>query len=306
MERQSGGIPERHGTGLVRWGARLVLFLLAAGVLFLLGDGRATATPSQHRSVAVSLDTQRGAPARVARELGSGATRAARRLAAIPRRHSTATACAASPATRSFDQVTERAGRGVGRVAQASAGQAVGAATRRVGQPVGGATRQRVDAALAPVTETLGPILGPLAQPVVAALDGLPRRTGVPPDLTQPPRTAPAASSAREHDARDPARGDGPAAAGTVLLAGHGLAGSLAAAGRMAIGTATGREPRPGKTAPTSGIPAPPASASATRDTSTASLAAALLPLLLVLLWSVSFGKDGTRHRTRPPLLFPA
>jgi hypothetical protein len=58
MEQPSGGIPERHGTGLVRWSARLVLFLLAAGVRLLLGDGHATAAPFQYRSVAVSLDTR--------------------------------------------------------------------------------------------------------------------------------------------------------------------------------------------------------------------------------------------------------
>jgi hypothetical protein len=46
MEQPSGGIRERDGTGLVRWSARLVLFLLAAGVPLLLGDGRATAAPS--------------------------------------------------------------------------------------------------------------------------------------------------------------------------------------------------------------------------------------------------------------------
>jgi hypothetical protein len=184
---------------------------------------------------------------------------------------------------------------------------AQGHARGSVGQAFGGATR-RVDAALAPVMRGLGPILGPVGQPVGDVLHGLPGQVGVPPDLTRPPGITPGASlaPARAHGARDPARGGGPAAVGTVLLAGNGLAGSSAAARRVAIDTATGREAGPGRNAPTRDIPATPASAQATRDTPTGSLASALLPLLLLLLWSVSFGKDGTRHRAHPPLLFPA
>jgi hypothetical protein len=307
MEQLSRGMSERHRTELVRWSARLVLFLLAAGVLLLLGDGRANAAPSQHQPVAVSVGTSRGAPARVTGELASGAKRAAgrrpagaHRRAAAPRRHLTATASAPAPEERSPGQGTQRAGRSAGRMAQ-------GHARRSVGRPFGDATR-RVDGALAPVMRSLGPILWPVAQPVGDLLRGPPGPLGVPPDLTRPPGMAPGASPApaRTQGARDPARGAGPAAVGTVLLTGNGLAGSSAAARRVAIDTATGREAGPGRNAPTRGIPATPAPAQATRDTPTGSLASAPLPLLLLLLWSVSFGEDGTRHRARPPLLFPA
>jgi hypothetical protein len=307
MEQLSRGIPERHGTELVRWSARLVLFLLAAGVLLLLGDGRANAAPSQHQPVAVSVGTPRGAPARVTGELVSRAKRAAgrrpagaHRRAAVPRRHFTATTSAPAPARRSLGQGMQRAGRSAGRMAQRR--------TRgSVGRAFGGAAR-RVDAALAPVMWGLGPILSPVGQPAGVVLHGPPTPLGVRLDLTRPPGMTPGASPApaRAHGARDPARGGGPAAVGTVLLTGNGLAGSSAAARRVAIDTATGRKAGPGRNAPTRGIPAIPASAQATRDTPPGSLASALLPLLPLLLWSVAFGKDGTRHRARPPLLFPA
>ena len=309
MEQPSGCIPERPGTGPARWSARLVLFLLAAGVLLLLGDGRASAS-SGSGSVAVSIETPRVAPARVARKLISTGTRAASRRpagthgrTAVQRRHSGATASVSALPARSLDQVAGRAGRQVGQVTRERAG-------RSLARALSGASR-RVDATLAPVKRTLEPVLGSVPQPIGDVLDGpvgpvdlLPDLADRPPSLVPGSSPAPARAGAAQHSAH----GRNPAAIGAVLVAGTGSpAGPLAAAERAALGSAAAeREPGAGKTAHTTGIPGIPASVQTTRDAPTGSLASVMLLLVLLLLWSVSFGKDGTQHRARPPLLFPA
>jgi hypothetical protein len=308
MGQSSGCIPERPGTGLVRWSARLVLFLLAAGLLLLLGEGRASAASSEQRSIGVSIETPRVAPARAARKLVVTATRAASRRAARPapahrrpavqQRRVRATASALTSATQPLDPVAGHAGRRVERV--------VGQAGQSLGQALGGTTR-RVDAVLAPVKRTVEPVLGPVTRPVGDVLDGPVRPVDLLPDLTdRPPVPATSPAPARTGGARHSAHESQPVVAWSVLSAGTGgPAGPSAAAERVAIDRApAGRDPGAGKPAGAAAIPGIPAQT--TRDAPTGSLVSAMLLPFLLLLWSVSFGKDGTSHHARPPLLFPA
>jgi hypothetical protein len=309
MGQPSGFIPERPGTGLVRWSARLVLFLLAAGLLLLLGEGHASAASSEARTVAVSVELPQVTPARTAGGLVSTATRAASRRAARPadargrtavsRRHLKATASASVPATRSFYPVARRAGR--------QAGNLTRAAGRNAGQVLGDGTR-RVGGTLAPVKRTLEPILGPITQPVHDVLEGPIGPVDLLPDPgdgESPPATGANCAPPRTDGGRHSPRG-GPVAPLLVAATG-GLAGWLAGAGGVALdGEPAKRAPSTGKTVPATGVPVDPAPAQTTRDVPNGSLASAMLLLFLLLLWSIRFGRDGTRHRARPPLLFPA
>jgi hypothetical protein len=165
---------------------------------------------------------------------------------------------------------------------------------------------RRVGGTLAPVKRTLEPVAGPVTQPVGDVLDG---PVG-PVDLLPGPgagelRLVTGADSTRTDGVRHSARG-GPAATMVVAATG-GLAGLSVDAGGVAIDRDPAkRASGAGKTVPATGVPGDPASAQTTRDAPNGSLASAMLPLFLLLLWSVWFGKDGTRRRARPPLLFPA
>lgn len=286
-------MPEAPGTRVVPWGARLVLVLIAGGVLLVLGGGRARADSSQQRR-AVSLTSSEPLSSRgMVGEPPSPVTRA------VARRH------APDIRARGRSSSLVRSGRRGGALTHRTRPAPAGAL-----RPVPGATAERVGVVPVPVRRLVAPILEPLTRPLDDALGPVVRPVGNLLDpVGQPPGPAPRALSppVRVGGARRPA---GTAPLGTTarpVVSSAGIDGPFAATGTVRGGAVAAGAPSAKRPVPVPGPQETPASTQVTtRDAPTGNLTFAMLALPLVLLWLVSAGQDGLHERARPPLLFPA